>query len=84
MNESININDQSTKNAAGLNDYLDNMEQTTLDIHTEKRNLSSIDNIEKQVNIQTLQQNYQYMFWTILAGAMILIIINMKKSITPK
>jgi hypothetical protein len=83
-NESININEQSTNNAAGLNDYLDNMEQTTLDIHNEKRNLSSIDNIEKQVNIQTLQQNYQYMFWTILAGAMILIIINMKKSITPK
>ena len=83
-NESINITQQSTKNTSGLNDYLDNMVQTTVDIHNEKRNLDSIDNIEKQVNIQTLQQNYQYMFWTILTGAAILVIINMKKSVDPK
>ena len=60
-----------------LSDYLNNMTQTVVDIQNEKRNLTNIGNIEKQVNLQTLQQNYQYMFWTILAGAAILIIINM-------
>ena len=82
-NESTNINKQSTNNAAGLSDFLNNMEQTTVDIHNEKRNLTNIGNIERQVNLQTLQHNYQYMFWTILAGAAILIIINMKRNFGP-
>ena len=82
--ESININQQSKSNVAGLSDYLNNMTQTVVDIQNEKRNLTNIGNIEKQVNLQTLQQNYQYMFWTILAGAAILIIINMKKGTLPQ
>ena len=82
--ESININQQSTNNAAGLSDYLNNMVKTTVDIHNEKRNLTNINNIEQQVNLQTLQHNYQYMFWTILAGAAILIIINMRRNFGPQ
>jgi hypothetical protein len=82
--ESTNINQQSTNNAAGLSDYLDNMVQTSVDIHNETRNLTNIGNIERQVNLQTLQHNYQYMFWTILAGATILIIINMRQNFGPQ
>ena len=76
------INKQSSENTSGLGNYLDEMGETTTDIKIENKSLINIGNIEKQVNIQTLQQNYKYMFWTILAGVLILVIINMKKNIT--
>jgi hypothetical protein len=76
------INKQSSENTSGLGNYLDEMGETTTDIQKGNKSLINIGNIEKQVNIQTLQQNYKYMFWTILAGVLILVIINMKKHIT--
>lgn len=81
FDESVNINIQSEKNNDGLGDYSTEINTNKLSISNAEDNLTKIDNIEKQVSIKTLQQNYQYMFLTILVGAAILIIINIKKNI---
>jgi hypothetical protein len=81
FDETVNINVQSGRNNAGLSDYSGEITRNKISIHNEEDNLTKMDNIEKQVSIKTLQQNYQYMFLTILVGAAILIIMNIKKNV---
>jgi hypothetical protein len=70
------INTQSQKNVSGLQDYLKQMTTTKTKINNFNTN---IDNIVNQNDIKTLQQNYNYMFWTILAAGTVLITMNIKK-----
>ena len=52
------------------------------DINTKIHNFNTsnnIDNILKETEIKTLQENYRYMLWSILAIIAVLTAINIKK-----
>ena len=59
------------------NDILKSV-QTNHKISELKKNNSEIDNILKDTNIKTLQQNYNYMLWSILALGVVIVSIKIK------
>ena len=73
------INDQSGKNVAGLADYIDQMKEKSKEILQEKKDINTVSNIERQVNMLTIQQNYKYLFWTIILGGILLIFFSFTK-----
>jgi hypothetical protein len=73
------INAQSQKNVGGLQDYVKQMNLTKK--KTDFFN-TNIENIANESDIKILQQNYNYMFWTILATATILVAMSIPKRIT--
>ena len=70
------ITDQATTNLQALEDYLANTGKTKDEIELETKNLRSITNIERNFNLVTLQNNYRYMFWSLLAGGFFLTLLN--------
>jgi hypothetical protein len=69
--------DGVTKNVNAKNLFL-NTTQTNYKINKLEESSGGIDNILLDSNIKTLQQNYNYMIWTILATASVIIAIKIK------
>jgi hypothetical protein len=67
---------QTSKNYKGIKNYLTEIKDTNKDI---KNFNTNADNILKDSDIIVLQQNYNYLFWSILAVATVLISINVVK-----
>jgi len=54
--------------------------QTVKKINILNKNNSEIDNILRDTNIKTLQQNYSYMLWSILALGVVIVSIKIKNT----
>jgi hypothetical protein len=54
--------------------------QTDKKINILNKNNSEIDNILRDTNIKTLQQNYSYMLWSILALGVVIVSIKIKNT----
>jgi hypothetical protein len=67
---------QSSKNYNGIKNYLTEIKDINNDI---KYFNTNADNILKDSDIVVLQQNYNYLFWSILAVATVVISINVVK-----
>jgi hypothetical protein len=67
---------QSQENIKGINDYLQKIKKTQKKIDTFDGNFQNILN---DSDIVVLQQNYNYLFWTILAAGTVLITMNITK-----
>jgi hypothetical protein len=50
------------------------------EINTLNKNNSEIDNILRDTNIKTLQQNYSYMLWSILALGVVIVTVKIKNT----
>jgi len=88
-----NSQNQASKNEKGLNNYIKqrfNIEQqingilgnNTNNVDTKKEsfiNNYSVESILKDSDIIVLQKNYEYLFWTILAAASLIIAMNIVK-----
>jgi hypothetical protein len=71
------LNYQAKQNVKGLKKYLSDLKKTDREI--ENITNSSIENILTNSDIVVLQKNYNYLFWSILAIATILVAINVAK-----
>ena len=71
-----NANNQSIQNILGLNTYLTELGETSSRI---KNFNTNIENILKDSDINVLQKNYEYLFWSILAVGTVLITMNLSK-----
>jgi hypothetical protein len=67
---------QSVKNIKGINTYLSDLNTTNTDITNFPED---INNILKDSDILVLQQNYDYLFWAILASGIVLVSMNVLK-----
>jgi hypothetical protein len=74
---SQSLEQQSQTNVKGIGNYLKDIKQTNTKI---KGFDTSIDNILKDSDIVVLQKNYDYLFWSIVATATVLISINVVKN----
>ena len=73
---SQNLEKQSQSNVKEIGNYLKDIKKTNTKI---KGFDSNIDNILKDSDIVVLQKNYDYLFWSIIATATVLISINVVK-----
>ena len=71
-------NAQSTTNIQGIQDYVTDLNQTKKKIKNFDKK-SNIDGILQNSDITVLQQNYSYMFWSILAIGTVIISMNISK-----
>jgi len=81
-NQSLNkanseVTMQTLKNMTGLNDYVSNMVNTKKQINNLSTN--SMNHIVEDSDITVLQQNYNYLFWSILATGTVLVSMNVLK-----
>jgi hypothetical protein len=81
-NNLLNINNKiqlnTEKNNKRFNDNISDVYKTNHQIkHFDLNN--NIDNMLKETEIKTLQENYSYMFWSIIAITTVLVAINIKK-----
>jgi len=74
---SKNLEQQSQTNVKGIGNYLKDIKKTNTRI---KGFDTNIDNILKDSDIVVLQKNYDYLFWSIIATATVLISINVVKN----
>lgn len=72
-----NANNQGIANITGLQSYLTELGKTNNLISNFD---TSIENILKDSDINVLQKNYEYLFWSILAVGVVLITMNISKS----
>jgi hypothetical protein len=84
VNNSLNqdntqVTNQTLKNMKGLDNYVENMEDTTNKISGLNKNMNNINNIVDDSDITVLQQNYNYIFWSILATGTIIVSMNILK-----
>ena len=70
------VEKQSYQNINELNHYVQNINHTNNKI---KGFNSNVDNILKDSDIVVLQKNYNYLFWSIIATATVLVSINVVK-----
>ena len=70
------VGTQMTNNENGLTDYVTNLSNTRNNITNFDTNY---DNILNDTEIVTLQKNYEYLFWSILASGTVLVSINYLK-----
>jgi hypothetical protein len=71
-----NANNQGIANITGLQSYLTELGETNNLISNFDTN---IENILKDSDINVLQKNYEYLFWSILAVGVVLITMNIAK-----
>lgn len=71
-----NLEKQSQQNITELSNYVNNINYTNNKI---KGFDTNIDNILKDSDIVVLQKNYDYLFWSIIATATVLVSINIVK-----
>ena len=70
------VTGQTIKNTTGINNYLNDLNNTNDEIKNFPTNLNNILN---DSDIFVLQQNYDYLFWTILASGVVLVSMNILK-----
>jgi hypothetical protein len=71
-------NNQSSINLTGINTYLSDLKS----VYNKLTNVSNNNNVENILNdsdIVVLQQNYDYLFWAIIASSVVLISMNILK-----
>ena len=68
---------QSKNNISGLENYLTDLKSTNEQIQLSTSNMTRIVN---DSDIVVLQQNYNYLFWTILATGTVLVTMNITKN----
>ena len=74
------VSNQSIKNVKGINTYLNDLNNTNEEINNFSENISSnLNNILNDSDIFVLQQNYDYLFWAILASGLVLVSMNILK-----
>ena len=74
------VSNQSTKNVKGINAYLNDLKNTNKEINNFSENISpSMNNILNDSDILVLQQNYDYLFWAIIASGVVLVSMNVLK-----
>jgi hypothetical protein len=70
----ISVENQSKKNVIGIENYLDNINKTNIEIGSvANQNSGSIQNILNDSDIVVLQKNYKYLLWSILAAGTVLV-----------
>ncbi len=69
------VGTQSTSNMSGLKDFLTDYDTTNNKI----KQMGSVDNILNDSDITVLQENYAYLFWSILAVGTVLVTMNVVK-----
>ena len=72
------LNAQSTKNVNGITNYVTYLKETRNQIKNFDAN-TNVDGILLNSDITVLQQNYSYMFWSILAIGTVIISMNISK-----
>ena len=76
----ISVENQSKKNVVGIENYLDNINKTNIEIGSvANQNSGSIQNILNDSDIVVLQKNYKYLLWSILAAGTVLVSMNVVK-----
>jgi hypothetical protein len=74
------LSNQSIKNVKGINTYLNDLTNTNKEINDFSENISpNLNNILNDSDIFVLQQNYDYLFWAILASGVVLVSMNILK-----
>jgi hypothetical protein len=74
------VSNQTIKNVKGINTYLNDLNETNTEIDNFSENISpSLNNILNDSDIFVLQQNYDYLFWAILASGVVLVSMNIIK-----
>lgn len=74
----ILVETQSRRDVSGLGNYLTNLADNDKKINTISNSLSNY-NISDESNIAVLQENYNYLFWSILAVSTVLVAINISR-----
>lgn len=77
------INNQSKINATGVSNYMDDMKSVEDKIQQysgESGKSANLQNLLNDTDIVTLQRNYEYLFWSILATGTVLVAINVVKN----
>ena len=69
------VGTQSANNVNGLQDFLNDYNTTNQKIEQ----IDSVDNILNDSDIKVLQENYTYLFWSILAVGTVLVTMNIAK-----
>jgi hypothetical protein len=77
-NSNNNVNNQSTTNEDALKDYVDEMGITKDQIKVQAKDNVTMNNIQNEYNLVTLQNNYRYIFWTLLVCIIILLFLHYK------
>ena len=78
VNENNKIQLDTEKYNKYFNDNISKVHKTNHKIkHFDMNN--NIDNMLKETEIKTLQENYKYMLWSIIAITIVLVAINVKK-----
>jgi hypothetical protein len=72
------VTTQSTENVNGIKSYLKQIENTMYNITNFNKN-TNMDNIVNQSDMYSLQKNYSYILWTILALGIIITTISITK-----
>jgi hypothetical protein len=73
----LDSNQQLDKNVSGLDNYIKDLKITNNSIVKVKENINNgLSNIVNESEIIVLQKNYNYMFWSIIATATLLITMN--------
>jgi hypothetical protein len=75
--DNYSVTNQTLKNMQGLGNYVGQMVNTKSQI--QQFNKNNMDNIVEDSDITVLQQNYNYLFWSILATGTVLVSMNMLK-----
>jgi seryl-tRNA synthetase len=70
------LEQQSQANSQGLNNYIADIKKTNKKIKTFNTN---VDNVLQDSDIVVLKQNYDYLFWSILAVTTVIISMNIIK-----
>ena len=70
------VNNQSTADTAGLNNYLSDLKKINAKLNIPTTNIS---NILDDSDIVVLQKNYNYLVWSILAAGTVLVSMNIVK-----
>ena len=71
---------QGEKNNSGINDYVKGIKNTNVKIkNVADLTTGGLQNILKDSDIVVLQKNYDYLFWSILATATVLVSMNIAK-----
>ena len=70
------LEQQSQANSQGLNNYITDIKKTNKKIKAFNTN---VDNVLQDSDIIVLKQNYDYLFWSILAVTTVIISMNIIK-----
>jgi hypothetical protein len=74
---------QTVKNMNGLNNYVSNIIDTQQQIKegfdSKNNDNNNVDNLLTDSDITVLQQNYDYLFWSILATGTVLVSMSVLK-----